>query len=89
MTYYDPQTFGADMASPRESGTTTSVAVLIERIRRALAAALVVGLIALPVLGGRDATQLPQLQSDTSIDEPAIEIGPVFDGRGKWAGYAR
>ncbi len=89
MTYSDPQTFGVGSASLQESGATTPVAVLIERIRQALAAALVVGLIALPVLGGRDTAQQPQSQSDTSIGEHATETDPVFDGRGKWGGYAR
>ena len=89
MTYSNPQSFGAGVASLRESGTPTTAAVHIEKIRRALAAALVVGLIALPVLGGRDTAQLPPLQPDAAIGQPAAETGPVFDGRGKWGGYAR
>jgi len=89
MTYSDPQTFGAGTSSLREPGKTTSAAVLIERIRRASAAALVVGLIALAVFGGRDPARAPDMQSDTTLEEPATETVPHFDGRGKWGGYAR
>ncbi|NNG03940.1 MAG: hypothetical protein HKM95_07545 [Inquilinus sp.] len=57
-------------------------------LRVTLPLVLAVALVVLATLGGRP-SPAPDQSTDPITDRAADDAGPVFDGRGKWSGYAR
>ncbi len=61
----------------------------IRRIRLSMAAILVLAVFALGALGGRSDIQAPDRSASQNTEQHDTDSEPVFDGRGKWTGYAR
>lgn len=82
MTYADSHSFG----TPRHIRLSVRA---IRWIRLSLGSAVVLAAVALAASGGRSDLQAPDQWTDQITTQSDAESGPVFDGRGKWGGYAR
>jgi hypothetical protein len=89
MTFAEPQNTrpGSDSPQPLETATKPVAPRngIDGRLRLYLGAVAVLALVLLVALESRPTTQASGLEAGPA----AGQAGPVFDGRGKWIGYAR
>ena len=90
MTYAKTESFPPAGRAPEASNAAPRAGQGLGRIRLVLGLAAVLAL-AVWGLMSDGTTEAPDLRSanDTASTEAKAEQGPVFDGRGKWGGYAR
>ena len=85
MSFSGTQSFGHGgrlAGPPRKSDP---IEVLVQRLRLAIGVAAVLLLVVFAALGERSA---PDSATDTSVSETVTPSDAVYDGRGKWGGYA-
>lgn len=85
MAYSDTQHIGHGGRAPFRARAQEPIEVLVGRLRLGLGIAAVLALVVMATLGDGQSTPGP----DSNVDAPVEQAETVFDGRGKWGGYAR
>ena len=85
MSYSDTQHIGPGAHARFRVRRQEPIEVLVGRLRLGLGIAAVLALLVMATFGEADSTLGP----DSTVEASTGQTETVFDGRGKWGGYAR